>query len=168
MRFSRVGVVASMLLSAAVVAGCGEKEPQAPGDPVVAEKTWQVMGIYTSAQAPSIIPDRVVPAPIMSFGNSGLVGDTGCARFIAQVTYHQGDERAHVSEADSLHIDSMKLDDARPGCAGENLWAHNQLTRLLREGYDFDMQVDPNNQLVLRLRDGRVDSPAIRLVSLSI
>ena len=155
-------------LLALTLAACGTPEDNAaPGDQVRMDKSWQVVGIYTAADATSSIPESVQPAPSLTLGTQGLVGTSGCAQFRADATYLNGEEESNVEDADAVRIDSVHVDDTRADCTGESLWAHNQLTRLLAQDHEFTLRVDENNQMVFTLRDGRVDSPAIRFVSLA-
>ena len=56
-------------LLALTLAACGTPEDNAaPGDQVRMDKSWQVVGIYTAADAPSSIPESVQPAPSLTLG----------------------------------------------------------------------------------------------------
>ena len=160
---------AAVALSASLLSGCGSSDDteQAPGNHEVMDKSWQVIGIYTTPDGPSTIPDSVPIAPSMTFGSHGIVGTSGCAQFRARASYFRGTEDAAVNDADNLRIDGIEWDSTRDGCTGESLWAHNQIVRLITEDSAFDMKVDTVNQLILTLRTDAVDSPAIRFASLN-
>src|SRR5699024_2417628 len=101
---------------------------------------------------------------------------TGCEEFSAEVSFFsedpdlQGKDPTDLSNTEAVRSDSNLLDTegetGRVDCTGEMLWTHNNLSRLYTEGNTFDIAVDKNNQLILTLQDGRVDSPAIRYIGL--
>ncbi|MEX3517527.1 hypothetical protein VVR26_08805 [Corynebacterium camporealensis] len=158
------GAVAASLLSA-----CGSEEPtgpQAPGDERIVGKDWQVVGIYTNPDSPSTIPDSLVEVPHISFGESSAVGTTGCTRFTAEVSFSTGEDSTNIRDADVMHLDEITYDEPSESCTGAANWADTSMRHLLREGNDFDISMNPNNQLVLTLDTDEVDSPALRLVSL--
>ncbi|QPK79479.1 META domain-containing protein [Corynebacterium lizhenjunii] len=159
-RRARVGGLAGALALALPLAACSSPE-------VVQDRSWQVVGIYTSPDSPSTIPDTVNPAPSLTLGTAGLVGTTGCAQFRGRADYTHDGQPAAVDTANTLRISSIDFAAPREDCAHESLWAHNQLERLLRADNTFDLRMDKNSELVLTLQDERVDSPAIRFVSLS-
>ncbi|WJY90456.1 hypothetical protein [Corynebacterium confusum] len=155
--------------AALVLAGCGDSEPPAPtapGDERIVGKDWQVTGIYTDPEALSTISEAVTNVPSISFGESTAVGTTGCARFVAKVSYAEGEDAANVRDADYLRFDEVRYDERSEDCTGEAAWAHNSLSRLIATDREFDISINPNHQLVLTLRDGKVDSPAVEFVSL--
>lgn len=178
----------------------GPADPlQRPGDDRIVGKDWQVIAIYTAPGAPSALPDAIGNPPHLVFGESTALGSTGCANFVARVSFYKGQERVSIREADSLRIDEINFDSrptpGQPGsgptdsessgggptdtkssgngptgnvasCEAGQAWAHNHLSRLFIPGARFNISLDPNNQLILTLRDGRVDSPAIRFAAL--
>ncbi len=161
-------IVAALLCGTAALSACSSgPERPAPGDDVVMDKSWQVIGIYTAPQAPNAITDALPQAPSLTFGTRGFVGTTGCAPFRATASYQRAGEPAAVNDADAVRIDSIAFDTPRADCTGAALWAHNQLSRLLHDDAQFDLNIDPANQLILTLQDGQVDSPAIRFASLN-
>lgn len=162
-------IAVAAVAAATVATACSSPapEPTAPGDAVVIDKSWQVIGIYTAPDAPSTISDSTPQVPSFTLGPRGMVGTTGCATFRARASFSNDNQPANVNEADSLHIDAIEFGPQSGDCVGAALWAHNHLTRLLAEGHEFGMTVDTTNQLVLTLRDGKVDSPAIRAASLN-
>ena len=105
-----------------------------------------------------------------------MLGSTGCEQFSAEVTYFNAasdsanPDPTELRKADAVRIDSIVFDtEGETGsmeCTGEMLWTHNNLSRLYAQGNEFDITVDKNNQLILTLQDGRVDSPAIRYIGL--
>lgn len=162
-----------------VLAGCSTPDdapPEPLGDDRVGGKTWQAIGIYTSPDANGGISENALVVPRVVFGETSMIGSTGCEHFTAQVSYFsddpesEEDSSAELRRADSVRIDSINYDtEGETGdvdCAGEMLWAHNNLSRLYTEGNQFDITVDKNNQLILTLQDDLVDSPAIRYVGL--
>lgn len=76
-----------------VACGSGEEEPQAPGDEQILDKQWQVVSINTTPDAASTIPESIPQAPTLSFGESTLVGTTGCTQMVGKVTYSADEER---------------------------------------------------------------------------
>lgn len=125
----------------------------APADDRVVDRDWQAIGIYTAPGASSAVPPQ---APSISFSKTGAVGTTGCSRFVADVDFHD----------DAVRFDSVTWGEQSPNCDGQSAWAHNTLTKLFVEGNDFTVAINPNDQLILTLRDGKVDSPAVRFVAL--
>lgn len=165
---TRWAVATCALLSAGMLAACGSnepEEPQVPGNDRLMDKNWQAIGIYTSPDAPSMIPEEATEAPTITFGQDAAIGTTGCARFRAEVSYTAHNEKVYPEDADTLRIDAIEFDEKSDNCEGEVAWAHSRLTQLLTDDHEFDITIDSNNQLVLTLRDGKVDSPAIRYAS---
>lgn len=167
-RAARLSAAACALMLAGSLAACGSDEPaqpQAPGDERLMDKTWHAIGIYTSPDAPSTIPEEATDAPTIVFGRNAAVGSTGCARFRADLSFSADNQKAYPEDADTLAINAIEYDERAEGCEGEVAWAHSRLTQLLTADHEFGITIDSNNQLVLTLRDGRVDSPAIRYAS---
>lgn len=171
--------LAPSLAAAVLLAGCSTPDdapPQPLGDDRVGGKTWQAIGIYTSPESNGAISENTVSVPRVVFGETSMIGSTGCEQFNAQVSYFSDDAdadddaAAELRKADSVRIDSIVYDtEGETGsveCTGEMLWAHNNLSRLYAEGNAFDIEVDTNNQLILTLQDDVVDSPAIRYIGL--
>ncbi|MFS8937719.1 hypothetical protein [Corynebacterium sp. c25Ua_89] len=162
-------VITAALLAASMTLGaCGSEDegPQPRGDERIVGKDWQVVAIYTKPDEPSAIPQTAKAVPQMSFGESSIVGSTGCAPFQAKVSYSEAEDTANIRDADTMHIDKVRMDTRPDDCTGSALWADNLLRNLLAEDHDFEVRLNPNNQLVLTLDTAEVDSPAIRMVSL--
>lgn len=154
--------------SAALLSGCGsdEDEPQAPGDKQILDKQWQVVSINTTPDAASTIPESIPQAPTLSFGESTMVGNTGCTQMVGKVTYSADDERENIRDGNRLHFDEVDYDETAKDCHGASVWADNLLRNLISADRDFRYTVNSNNQLVLELVSDAVDSPSIKLVSL--
>ena len=149
-----------------VACGSGEEEPQAPGDEQILDKQWQVVSINTTPDAASTIPESIPQAPTLSFGESTLVGTTGCTQMVGKVTYSADEERQNIQDGNRLHFDEVDYDETAQDCHGASVWADNLLRNLISAGRDFHYTVNSNNQLVLELVTDEVDSPSIKLVSL--
>lgn len=165
--------------TALIVAGCSTPDdapPQPLGDDRVGGKTWQAIGVYTSPETNGAISENTLSVPRVVFGETSMLGSTGCEQFSAEVSYFSEDsdsatpDPTELRKADAVRIDSIVFDtEGETGsmeCTGEMLWTHNNLSRLYAQGNEFDITVDKNNQLILTLQDGRVDSPAIRYIGL--
>ena len=165
--------------TALIVAGCSTPDgapPQPLGDDRVGGKTWQAIGVYTSPETNGAISENTLSVPRVVFGETSMLGSTGCEQFSAEVTYFTdasdsaNPDPTELRKADAVRIDSIVFDtEGETGsmeCTGEMLWTHNNLSRLYAQGNEFDITVDKNNQLILTLQDGRVDSPAIRYIGL--
>lgn len=170
------GIIAAATL---FLAGCSTPDgapPQPLGDDRVGGKTWQAIGVYISPETNGSISENSLSVPRAVFGETSMLGSTGCEEFSAQVSYFNDDpdsqeqDPTELRKADAVRIDSIVFDTegetGRVDCTGEMLWTHNNLSRLYTEGNTFDIAVDKNNQLILTLQDGRVDSPAIRYIGL--
>lgn len=158
-----------ILAAAAALSGCGaadSDQAKAPGSDVIMDKSWQIIGMYTTPESGGALSNTVVPAPSLTLGNRGMVGTTGCAQFKARVSYTANGQSSGLNGADAVRIESMDVDTRREDCAGQSLGVHNQLLHLLTEGAVFDMHVDRNNQLVFTLQSDAVDAPALRMVSI--
>ena len=168
-RFPRLAAVPiAATCAAALLAGCGsgDEEPQAPGDEQILDKQWQVVSINTTPDAASTIPESIPQAPTLSFGESTLVGTTGCTQMVGKVTYSANEERQNIQDGNRLHFDEVDYDETAQDCHGASVWADNLLRNLISTGRDFHYTVNSNNQLVLELITDEVDSPSIKLVSL--
>ena len=165
--------------TALIVAACSTPDgapPQPLGDDRVGGKTWQAIGVYTSPETNGAISENTLSVPRVVFGETSMLGSTGCEQFSAEVSYFSEDsdsatpDPTELRKADAVRIDSIVFDtEGETGsmeCTGEMLWTHNNLSRLYAQGNEFDITVDKNNQLILTLQDGRVDSPAIRYIGL--
>lgn len=172
-------VAGGLAAAALVLAGCSTPDdapPEPLGDDRVGGKTWQAIGVYTSPESNGAISENALMVPRVVFGETSMIGSTGCEHFRAEVSYFsdapdaQGDSAAELRKADSVRIDSIAYDtEGETGnveCSGEMQWTHNNLSRLYVEGNEFDIAVDKNNQLILTLQDDLVNSPAIRFVGL--
>ncbi|APT91924.1 hypothetical protein CPHO_02240 [Corynebacterium phocae] len=146
------------------LSGCGSG---ADPDTVVVDRSWQVSGIYTSADSPSVIPNAITQPPSLTFGARGLVGTSGCAQFRATASYFRAGEKSNVEDADRLTLDSVSWKPMDGDCAGEQLWAHNQFTRLFAQGHGFGLSSPDKDQLILTLEDAGVEPPSLRLVSVN-
>ncbi|MDO5032410.1 hypothetical protein [Corynebacterium sp.] len=168
MRTLRAALCAAAAVAALGLGACGSEEqgPAPRGDAGVVGKQWQVIGLYTAPDAPSGIPRGIATVPQMSFGESSVVGDTGCAAFTAEVSFSAEDKPANIRDAEAMRVDSVRYDAPRQPCEGSSSWAHNLMHNLISEGHEFDFTLDPNNQLVLTLRTGAVDSPSIQMTAL--
>ncbi|PQM74335.1 hypothetical protein [Corynebacterium sp. J010B-136] len=176
MKKSFVGYLAA---AAVFLASCSTPDgapPQPLGDDRVGGKTWQAIGVYTSPETNGAISENTLSFPRVVFGETSMLGSTGCEQFSAKVTYFsdasdsENPDPTELRKADAVRIDSIVFDtEGETGsmeCTGEMLWTHNNLSRLYAQGNEFDITVDKNNQLILTLQDGRVDSPAIRYIGL--
>lgn len=152
--------VVAALSAAVALTACGTEEGRIVG------KNWQVIGIYTTPDAPSAIPETVAEVPDMVFGESTLIGTTGCTRYRAEVSYLDNNAAANIRDADTLRIDELVFDEQASACEGEGAWIHNRLTQILNQGSEYGMKLDPNDELILTVRDGQVDSPSLRLAAL--
>ncbi|MFW9224073.1 hypothetical protein [Corynebacterium striatum] len=161
-------LTAVMLVATVGLSACGSEDegPTPRGDERIVGKDWQVVAIYTKPDEPSAIPQNAVSVPQMSFGESSIVGSTGCSPFQAKVSYTEGEDAANTRDADLMTIDKVRIDTRPDDCTGSALWADNLLRNLLAEEHKFEVRLNPNNQLVLTLDTAEVDSPAIRMVSL--
>lgn len=157
---------ACCLLGTAACSNGEEDAPQAPGDERIVGKNWQVVSIYTSPEAASTVPESLANVPQLSFGESSLVGSTGCSQFRGQVSYLGGEKRSNIRDADTLKIDEIEYSAANQDCLGSASWADGHMRNLLASGHEFDMRMNPNNQLILTLRTDAIDSPGLRMVSL--
>lgn len=167
-RFPRLAAaLLAAVSSAALLSGCGsdEDEPQAPGDEQILDKHWQVVSINTNPDAASTIPKSIPQAPTLSFGESTMVGNTGCTQMVGKVTYSADDERQNIREGNRLHFDEVEFDETAEDCHGASVWADNLLRNLITSDNDFIYTVNSNNQLILELDTNEVDSPSIKLVS---
>lgn len=161
-------VTAALLLTTTLVA-CGsneEEEPQPLGDDRIVGKQWQVVGIYSNAANSARVSDSMVDVPHLVLGESTALGNTGCSRFVAKMSFTDDEGKAATNEAARLRFEEMDFDERDEECTGENAWAHNQLSRLFVEGNEFEIFVDRNNQMILTLIDGKVDSPSIRYAAM--
>lgn len=170
------GGLAAAALSLAACSTPDDAPPEPLGDDRVGGKTWQAIGVYTSPETNGAISENALVVPRVVFGETSMIGSTGCEHFNAKVSYFSDDPEsdqdssAELRKADSVRIDSIVFDtEGETGeveCSGEMQWTHNNLSRLYVEGNEFDIDVDKNNQLILTLQDDLVNSPAIRFVGL--
>ena len=177
-------LTAAVLLPLTLTAGCGSSD-DTPADATdradvsdqITGRQWHAVGIYTSPEAPSRIPDNIAEQPTLVLGAGTAVGSTGCSRYSARVSYFTSakedskPESANAEDADLMRVDSIKF--AEPAgqspnheCAGPAAWADKAMRNLFQAGHDFSIGLDPNGELVLRLADGEVDSPALRFAGL--
>ena len=150
-----------------LLAACGSEDdaPQPAGDDRIVDKQWQVVSINIAPDAASTIPESITHAPAFSFGESTMVGTTGCTRLAARLSYTADDERENIRDGKKLHFDEVKYDDTDKDCEGGSVWADNLLRKLISSDNDFIYTVNSNNQLILELDTDEVDSPSIKLVS---
>lgn len=160
-------VTVAALGAVTLLAACGSEDdaPRPAGDDRIVDKQWQVVSINTAPDAASTIPESIPHAPEFSFGESTLVGTTGCTRLAARLTYTTDDERENIRDGNKLHFDEVKYDDTDEDCEGSSVWADNLLRNLITSDNDFIYTVNSNNQLILELDTDEVDSPSIKLVS---
>lgn len=170
------------LSTTVVLAACGSGHSDAPANDKspaateagsaadhIAGRQWQAVGIYTSPDSPARIPRDIAEQPSIVLGKATAVGSTGCVRYSARVSYFDGNEPANVEDANIMRIDHVDFEDAgrkdRP-CTGSSAWADNNIRQLIAEGAEFAVSLDPNGELILRLRDGQVESPSLRFAGL--
>ena len=163
-----LAAVCAAACAAMLLSGCGsdEETPQAPGDEQILDKQWQVVSINTTPDAASTIPESIPQAPTLSFGESTLVGTTGCTQMVGKVTYSAAEKHQNIRDGNRLHFDEVDYDETAKDCHGSSVWADNLLRNLISADRDFHYTVNSNNQLVLELVTDEVDSPSIKLVSL--
>lgn len=166
MRKLLLSVAAGAMLGCAACGSNAPEAPQAPGDDRIVGKDWQVVSIYTAPDAASTVPESLVDVPQISFGESSLVGSSGCAQFRGHVSYHGVEERTNIREADTLRLDEIVYDTPKEDCEGAAGWTDGHMRNLMATGHEFSIRMNPNNQLVLTLRTDAIDSPALRMVSL--
>lgn len=156
----------SAALTAALLGGALAATACAPPESAVAGSTWQITGLWTSPDAPGVMPDDAAGRARLVFGESTMVGSTGCSPLQGAVTFTREGEPARAENADLLRIDRVESEEPGEGCVGLSRHVHDSLTEMLSEGTVFDVRHDPNAKLVLTERTGLVDSPAIHLSAL--
>lgn len=159
----------TLLMVGGLTTACSKNSADPPMR--IAQRNWQVTGIFTDPEAPTSLPASVTTLPEVTFGERSATGSTGCARFQALVSYHHAEEgedgeQTSIREANRLRLDNVRMDSPSEDCTGASAWAHGQLSALLAEGHEFEISFGTSEQLALTLIDDRVDSPALRLTSL--
>ncbi|WP_234462040.1 hypothetical protein [Corynebacterium macginleyi] len=164
---SRMAAALATLGAVTLLAACGSQDegPQPAGDDRIVDKQWQVVSINIAPDAASTIPESIPNAPEFSFGESTMVGTTGCTRLAARLTYTANNERENIRDGNKLHFDEVKYDDTYENCEGGSVWADNLLRNLFTSDNNFIYTINSNNQLILELDTDEVDSPSIKLVS---
>src|SRR5690625_7748125 len=112
MKKSFAGCLAATAL---IVAGCSIPDgdpPQPLGDDRVGGKTWQAIGIYTSPESNGAISENTVSVPRVVFGETSMIGSTGCEQFGGQVSYFSDDAEAGDDRSEERRVGKER----RCGC----------------------------------------------------
>ena len=153
-----VGVLGALLLT-----GCSQG--QAP----VISSNWQVTNVYTDAEHPSVLPDTLAGRAHLAFGDSTVVGDTGCAPFTGSVDFLDGDgERVAATDPAAATFEFRDLrvrEDS--GCEGAELFFHEGLLGVLGAGALTVSRPQDGELLLTDADDPAVDKRGIRLTTSS-
>lgn len=150
---------AALLLSTPVLAACAEADTASP----ITGTNWQITNLFLAPETPSALPDLVAGRASLVFGQRSVAGSTGCAPFQGQVTFSADGESANPENADRVSFDLMDIEAPAEDCAGQAMFTHQELSRLL-DG-EFDLELLSENELALTQVSEDVDPPAIRLSS---
>lgn len=159
-RFGRLNVRPLFTLCAAgalLIAGCATPETTPVSGP-----TWQVAGIFMSADEPGALPRDAAGRAVLAFGDGTVSGDSGCGPIQGSVTFSRDGLSASAKDADSVTFEQVTITETEP-CEGGRAYVHGQLSTLLDGPYR--MRHVSDTELSLIRDDGSVDSPIIRLVS---
>ncbi|MBI9001078.1 hypothetical protein M0E87_11730 [Corynebacterium sp. CCM 9185] len=150
-------------LGALLLTGC--TQGQAP----VTSSNWQVTNVYTDAEHPSILPDSLAGRAHLAFGDSTVVGDTGCAPFTGSVDFLDGEgDRVAATDptaATFVFRDLRVREDV--DCEGVDLYFHNGLLRILHAGELTVARPQDGELLLTDATDRAVDKRAVRLTTSS-
>lgn len=160
---ARVGALgAALLLAVPLLSACGAEERSR-----ISGGSWQISNIHLDPDTPSGIPESVMGRASLVFGETSVVGDTGCASFQGVVNFTRDGEASRADEADAVQFEEVRFDDPDPTtCTGQAVYVDMQLRELLKE--NFLLSEPEEFQLVLTRDSDEFDPPAIVLSAKSI
>lgn len=129
--------------------------------PLVHGTAWQITDLYLEPGIPSTLPDTIAGRASLIFGETSVVGSTGCAPIQGAVTFTRDGQAASVENADTVTFDEVEFEVPGQHCVGQAAFIHDQLQSLLAGG--FDLQRTSDHEMVLTRQAEEVDPPAIRL-----
>lgn len=129
--------------------------------------SWQISDLYVDPETPSVVPESIRGQASMVFGETSVVGNTGCAPFQGSVTFTQEGEASRADDADRISFDDVRFQDPDPAtCIGQAVYVDQQLRDLLTG--DFMVSAPEDFELLLTRDAAEVNPPAIGLSSKSI
>lgn len=153
---------AALLLTTTLLSACGEESSSR-----IAGGSWQISNLYLDPQNPSTIPETVLGQASLVFGETSVVGNTGCASFQGVVSFHRDGEVSRADAAETLTFEEIHFDVPNPAtCTGQVVYLDSQLRELLQG--DFRLSEPEEFQLVLTRDSDEVDPPALKLSAKSI
>lgn len=153
---------AALLLSATLLSACGAESSSR-----ITGGSWQISNLYLDPQNPSAVPEAVLGRASLVFGETSVVGDTGCSSFQGKVSFHRDGEVSRADEAEMLTFEEVHFNTPDPAtCTGQVVHLDAQLRELLQG--DFRLSEPEEFQLVLTRDSDEVDPPALRLSAKSI
>lgn len=129
--------------------------------PLVHGTAWQITDLYLEPGTPSALPDTIAGRATLIFGETSVVGSTGCAPIQGAVTFTREGQASSVENADAVIFEEVEFEVADQQCVGQAAFIHDQLHSLLSGGFDLERVSD--HEMVLTQQAEEIDSPAIRL-----
>ncbi|MGP6174577.1 hypothetical protein [Corynebacterium sp. A21] len=151
-----------LLLTAPLLSACGGTQNSR-----IAGGSWQISDLYLDPEIPSGVPESIQGQASLVFGETSVVGNTGCAPFQGSVTFTQDGAAARADDADHISFDDVRFQDPDPAtCTGQAVHVDQQLRELLSG--EFTLSEPGEFELVLTRDTEEVNPPAIGLSSKSI
>ncbi|MCU9519416.1 META domain-containing protein [Corynebacterium sp. ES2794-CONJ1] len=103
--------------------------------PTLVGTTWQVTDVFSSADLPSTLPDDNATKVTISFGNSTIVGFSGCSQFTATANYKKDSAPALIDEATTVSFSDFSISPQDElVCTAKTRYIHDALQDILTTG----------------------------------
>lgn len=149
-----------IVAAATLLAGCGANNDE---ENSMVGPTWQVVSLYLNPGDPDELPASAAGGARLVFGESSLVGNTGCAPLQAAATFSDGEETVPTIDATEMTIDNIDYLESEE-CAGGSVYVHESMQEMLSEGSTFEIDHLNDTEIVLTMDTEEVDSPSLRLM----
>ncbi|MHA2789809.1 hypothetical protein ACXZ66_11830 [Corynebacterium sp. S7] len=149
----------SIIAAAGLLVGCSSQ----PQEDSMVGPTWQIVSLYTTPGSPDELPQSAAGAARIVFGESSIVGNTGCFPFQAAVRFTTGGEEVATIDAAEMTIDNIEYLESG-SCEGGSQYVHDELSGLLSKDSTFDIKHLTDTEIVLTKADSGIEPPSIRLM----